>query len=63
MKPLKIICLFILQCILCILVFMFIDLTFPELGTWKRFLLFFSYLAFYGFIKINNMLTSDDESE
>ena len=61
MNGLQIIGLFILQFILCGLVFMFIDLTFPELGMWKRFLLFLSYLAFYCFIKINNMLTGDDD--
>lgn len=60
MKVLKIICLFILQFILCGLVFIFIDFTFPELGTWKRFLLFLSYLAFYGFLKITHMLTDND---
>ena len=60
MKVLKFICLFILQFILCGLVFMFIDWTFPELGTWKRFLLFLSYLAFYCFVKITNMINDDE---
>ena len=59
MNGLKIIVLFILLFISCCLVFMFIDLTFPELGMWKRFLLFLSYLAFYWYLKIMNMI--DDE--
>ena len=61
MKVLKIIVLFIVQLIVCGLVFMFIDLTFPELGPWKRFLMFLSYLAFYWFTKITNMINDEFE--
>lgn len=61
MKVLKIIGLFILQLIVCCLVLMFINLTFPELGTWKRFLLFLSYFSFYWFTKINNMINNEFE--